>query len=153
MKGKICFTASSGGHLEEIARLVEVADTGDAFLVTEKGGFQEINFCKNVHYVNQINRKEKLFLFKLIQVFWQSFRILIKEKPVNIISTGALATIPICILGKIMRKRIIYIESFARIDSPSLTGKVMYHVADLFIVQWEEMLKIFPKAKYGGGIF
>lgn len=153
MNGKICFTASSGGHLEEISRLIEVAKDNESFLVTEKGGFQEINFCEKVYHVNQLNRKEKLLLFKLIQVFWQSWKILIKEKPKSIISTGALATIPICVLGKIMGKKIIYIESFARIDSPSLTGKLMYHIADLFIVQWEEMLKVFPKAKFGGGIF
>jgi len=76
-----------------------------------------------------------------------------KERPSCIISTGALATYPICIIGFIMRIKIIYIESFARVDSPSLTGKLMYKFADLFIVQWEEMLEVYPKAKYGGGIF
>jgi UDP-N-acetylglucosamine:LPS N-acetylglucosamine transferase len=77
----------------------------------------------------------------------------LKEKPDTIISTGALVTFPICLLGKLMRKRIIYIESFARVDTASLTGKLMYRIADLFIVQWEELLKIYPKAMYGGGIF
>ena len=53
----------------------------------------------------------------------------------------------------IFRKKIIYIESFARCNKPSLTGKIMYKFADIFIVQWEEMLEFFPKAMYGGGIF
>ena len=52
-----------------------------------------------------------------------------------------------------MRKKIIYIESFARVDNASLTGKLFYKIADVFIVQWEELLKIYPKAIYGGGIF
>jgi UDP-N-acetylglucosamine:LPS N-acetylglucosamine transferase len=76
-----------------------------------------------------------------------------KEKPDCIISTGALITYPICLLGKMMGKKIIYIESFARVDRPSLTGKFMYKVADLFIVQWEELLKHYPKAVHTGGIF
>ena len=150
---KMCFTASLGGHLEEIAKLVELGNQYDIFLVTEKGGFIELNFCKRVYYLSQINRKEILFLPKLIKNFFQSFHILLKEKPDNIISTGALVTFPICLLGKLMRKRVIYIESFARVDTASLTGKLMYRIADLFIVQWEELLKIFPRATYGGGIF
>lgn len=153
MVNKICFAASSGGHLEEISRLAKIKGFKEAFLLTEKGEFNELNFCDKVYYVNQINRKELFFLPYFIGLFVKSFVILIKEQPDCIISTGALATFPICIMGKIMRKQIIYIESFARVDSPSLTGKLMYNIADLFIVQWEEMLRFFPKAVYGGGIF
>lgn len=150
---KICFTASSGGHLEEISRLSSIRDKYESFLITEKTGFSELDFCKKVYYVKMINRKEILFLPKFIGVFIKALRILIKEKPDIIISTGALATYPVCVIGKLMKKKIVYIESFARVDSPSLTGKLMYKMADVFIVQWEEMLKFFPEAIYGGGIF
>ena len=86
-------------------------------------------------------------------LFVRSFLLLKRENPDCIISTGALASYPICKLGKMRGKKIIYIESFARVDTPSLTGKLMYGVADIFIVQWEEMLQFFPNAIYGGGIF
>ena len=62
-------------------------------------------------------------------------------------------TYPVCLLGKMRKIHIIYIESFARGDEASLTGKLMYPLADLFLVQWEDMLKVFPKAIYAGGIF
>lgn len=151
---KCCFAASMGGHLEEIACLKEIANSSDeSFLVTEKGGFQEINFCGKTKHVLQINRKELLFPVKFIVLFVQSLFILLSERPDYIISTGALATFPICFLGKLFGMKVIYIESFARVDEPSLTGKLMYHVADLFIVQWKEMMKFYPKAIYGGGIF
>lgn len=153
MKQKICLAASLGGHLEEIARLTELGNHYDLYLVTEKGGFATLSFCNQVYYLNHINRKELLFIPKYIINFFRSFYILIKEKPYSIISTGALATYPTCLLGKLLGKQIIYIESFARVNSASLTGKLMYRIADLFIVQWEEMLEIFPKAVYGGGIF
>ena len=150
---KYCFAASMGGHLEEIACLKEIAKENDSFLVTEKGGFQEINFCSKTRHVLQINRKEKTFLIKFAVLFAQSLKILLEEKPDCIISTGALATFPICVLAKCMGKKVVYIESFARVDEPSLTGKLMYHVADLFIVQWKEMMEFYPNAIYGGGIF
>ena len=78
---------------------------------------------------------------------------MLQEKPDGVISTGELATFPICVLAKLFRKKVIYIESFARVDEPSLTGRLMYKVADLFIVQWEEMKEFYPNAVYGGGIF
>ena len=153
MKQKVCFAASSGGHLEEISKLTALTEQYEIFLVTEKGGFVELNFCSTVYHLNQINRKEILFTFKLIVNFLQSLYIIIKEKPYSIISTGALATFPICLLGKLLGRRVIYIESFARISTASVTGRLMYKIADLFIVQWEELLEIYPKAIYGGGIF
>lgn len=153
MKHKICLAASLGGHLEEIARLSDLGKQYEVYLVTEKGGFTALSFCSQVYHLDNINRKEFLFLPKFIKNFLRSFYILLKEKPNSIISTGALATYPTCLLGKLMGKQIIYIESFARVNSASLTGKLMYRISDLFIVQWEEMLEIFPKAVYGGGIF
>ncbi len=150
---KICFTSSSGGHLEEISRLANLKSQYDTFLVTEKNGFHELSFCSKVYYLSQMNRKELLFLPKFLKAFVQSFYILLKEKPQSIVSTGALATFPVCLTGKLLGKRIIYIESFARVDTASLTGKLMYRIADLFIVQWEELLRIYPKAIYGGSIF
>lgn len=153
MANKICFAASSGGHLEEIARLTDLTLKYESFMITEKSHFQQLNMCDKTYYVSQINRKEPPFLFKFIMLFIKSLYILTKERPSCIISTGALVTYPICLIGFILRIKLIYIESFARVDSPSLTGKLMYKFADLFIVQWEEMLEVYPKAKYGGGIF
>ncbi len=152
---KVCFLASSGGHLEEISRLVEIEEKYDNFLVTEKGKFEELHFGKKVIYVYQINRKEILFPLKFIGLILKAFKILLKEKPTVLISTGALATVPFCIVGKLLGKRIVYIESFARVDTPSLTGKIIYKLklANLFVVQWEDMLKYFPEAIVGGRIF
>jgi len=152
LKKKICFAASSGGHLEEISRLSGVKTGRECFLITEKG-ISETNFCDKVYYVNQINRKQFTFLPAFIRLFCKSLSILRKEKADCIITTGALMGYPVALAGKFLGKKVIYIESFARVDSASLTGRLMYPIADLFIVQWEEGLKFFPKAVYGGGIF
>ncbi len=150
---KICFACSSGGHLEEISRLNKIADKYNHFLITEKSSFNQNSFGKKKYYVPQTNRREILFVFKFIYIFFKSFIILLKEKPDIVISTGALSSYPICIISKFFGKKLIYIESFARCDRPSLTGRLLYKKADLFIVQWEEMLKFYPTAIYGGGIF
>lgn len=76
-----------------------------------------------------------------------------EEDPDIVISTGALSTVPACFIAKLKKKKLIYIESFAKTRSPSLTGRIVYRFADLFIVQWSPLLKFYPKAHYFGGIF
>lgn len=149
---KLCFAASSGGHIEEITQLKALREGRESFLFTEES-LEKTGFCETVYYVKKIDRKERLFLLNFIALFRQSWRVLRKERPDCIITTGALAAYPISLLGKMTGCKLVYIESFARINSASLTGKLLYPIADLFIVQWEEGLKFFPKAVYGGGIF
>jgi len=104
---------------------------------------------EKVHFI--INPKRSL-LDTLIS-FFQTLFIFLKEKPDIIISTGAGVTIPICYLAKLFMRKVIYIESFSRVNHPSFAGRLGYLVADLFIVQWKPLLKFYKKAKYGGSIF
>ena len=150
---KICFVSSSGGHWEELMCLKEIADENNHFFVTEKGGQAEECSLNDIYILSQMNRHEKGFIINFLKLFFKAFRIIKKEKTDVIITTGALIAFPFCVIGKIMRKKIIYIESFARVNGKSLTGKLVYPFADLFLVQWESMLDVYPKSKYVGGIF
>lgn len=150
---KICFAASSGGHLEELNCLKPLTEDYTSFLVTEDIGNNNSPWEGHIYYLRQMNRRERFFFLHFILLFFRAARILRYEKPDCIISTGALITYPFCLLCKLRKKKVIYIESFARVDEPSLTGKLMYPIADLFLVQWEDMLKFFPKAMYVGSIF
>ena len=58
-----------------------------------------------------------------------------------------------CCIGKIFKSKIIYIETFANSKTKSKSGSIIYKFADLFIVQWESMLELYPNAVYGGWIF
>ena len=61
--------------------------------------------------------------------------------------------IPSILIAKLFKKKVIYIETFARVNTASKTGRFVYKFADLFIVQWEELKKIYPNAVYGGSIY
>lgn len=150
---KICFVASSGGHWEELMCLKEIADENDSFYVTEEGGQASDSKLESIYTLPQINRHEKNFLLHFIKLFYKAKKIIKKEKPQLIITTGALIAFPFCVYAKKQGAKIIYIESFARVHNASLTGKLTYKMADLFLVQWESLLKVYPKAKYVGGIF
>lgn len=150
---KICFAASSGGHFEQISMLKPLMEKYPSCAVTEKTQYKTEIEGQKMYYLHQVNRKEKLCLIWLFMNAIKSFGILIKENPDVIITTGVLAMIPLCLLGKLLRKKLIYIESFAKVSSPTETGKFMYRYADQFYVQWESMLKFYPKAIYLGGIY
>lgn len=152
-KIKICFAASSGGHYEQLLMLKPLMEKYDSFVITEKTNYSAETKGEKIYYLNQVNRKEKKFIWTMIQNVWKSIGIYRKEKPDVIICTGVLAMIPICMISKMMGKELIYIESFAKVTSPTETGKLLYKFADRFYVQWESMLKFYPKAVYLGGIY
>lgn len=77
----------------------------------------------------------------------------IVERPDVIITTGVLAMIPLSLLVKLFGGKLIYIESFAKVSSPTETGKFLYRFADQFYVQWEPMKQFYPDAIYLGGIY
>jgi len=148
---KICLVCSAGGHLTELIQLKEVYEQYDHFFITLKRQ-DAIDLAKKekIYFISDPERNPIKFIANLFQSFW----ILIKEKPNIILSTGAGMAIPVCYIGKIFRSKIIFIESFCRIKEPSLTGKIIYPIADLFLVQWREQLKKYGnKAIYSGSVF
>ena len=83
----------------------------------------------------------------------KSFYLYFKIRPKYIVSTGTHTAVPICYIGKLFGSKIIFIETFANSKTKTLSGKLVYPIADLFIVQWESMLKLYPKAVLGGWIY
>ncbi len=152
-KKKICLAASSGGHYEQLMMLVPLLDQYEGFILTEKTNYKSGIDGRKVKYVLQVNRKERLCWFKLFLNSIISLMIYIKERPSVIICTGVLAMIPMCLLVKLWGGRLIYIESFAKVTSPTETGKLLYRYADKFYVQWNSMKEIYPNAEYLGGIY
>ena len=153
MSKKLCFAASSGGHFEQISMLKPLMEKYDSFVVTEETAYKAVIKGQKMYYMHQVNRREKLMPLWMMVNTMRSIRIMISEKPDVVITTGVLAMIPLCLLTKLFRKKLIYIESFAKVSSPTQTGKLLYKYADQFYVQWESMKKFYPNAIYLGGIY
>lgn len=150
---KICFCSSSGGHFEQLMMMRPLMEKYDGFIITEKIEGSNEDIGVKTYYLPQINRLEKIFFIKLILIFLKSIYIYVMERPQVTISTGVLATIPFCLLSKLLGTKIIYIESFAKINTPTKTGNLLYRYADRFYVQWESMLEIYPNAIYKGRLY
>lgn len=152
-KKKVCLISSSGGHLEQIKQLKEVYNKYDCFYVVSRTKATEA--MKQKHYiVSDLVRKNKIVMvLRMTRMMFEQFGIFLKEKPDVILTTGAAVAIPMCVIGKVFHKKVIYIESYARMTTPNKTGKLIYKFADLFIIQWEALRKYYPNAVYGGSIY
>lgn len=150
---KICFIASSGGHLEQLMQLDNVISKYNHYFVLPKNK-STINFKDKKYLVGDFYRKNRIqFVFRFARTAIQQFFIFIKERPDVVITTGAGVVIPTCIYAHFFKKKVIYIESFARIHTLNETAKVLYKYCDKFIVQWEELAEKYSKSEYGGWIY
>jgi UDP-N-acetylglucosamine:LPS N-acetylglucosamine transferase len=122
----------------------------DCFYVTEK---KEISRDLPKKFKTYFIKDPVRNLFYLLLTILQSILIFLKENPKIIVTTGGGIAVPMSYIGKFFRKKIIFIESLSRVENPSLTGKLLYPISDLFLVQWKSLLKKYgKKAKYGGRV-
>ena len=148
---KVCLVGSSGGHLTHLYMLKPFWQEKERFWVTfDKQDAASLLSGEQVyHCYFPTNRNLK----NLIRNTILAWKVLGKEKPDLIVSSGAAVAVPFFYLGKLFGAKTVYIEVFDRIDKPTLTGKLVYPVADRFIVQWEEMKQVYTKAINLGSIF
>ncbi len=147
---KILLVSSTGGHLSELMQLRDLNKKHELVMVTE----DKIKRSEISYYLKYGSRNEGL---KYFNVFFSNIvrarKIIRKERPDVLISTGAHTCVPFFWWAKIYGVKSIYIESYAKVDSPSLTYKLIKLFVDEVVVQHESMLEVYPEAKYLGGVY
>ena len=111
------------------------------------------NLKYKTKYLMATTRYQFSYVYGIFYNCFKSLNIFLSFTPDVIISTGSHTAIPLCLIGHLFGKKIVYIESFANISTKSLAGSIAYNFADVFIVQWEDMLKLYPNAIYIGGLY
>jgi len=152
--GKVLFCASAGGHYTELLQLESLINKYSGVIVTERTKISMEERNLPIKYLPYGSRSEGfVYFFKFLYVCILSIIYFIQYRPKVIISTGVHSTIPICVLGWLFGRKVIYIETIAVVNKPTITGKVMYKIATGFYVQWKELLEVYPEAIYGGALF
>ena len=144
-KMKICIVSSCGGHLTEVRTLKPVFNKYDHFYVLNYRILLSDDMDGRTYFISHSERDWR-FLLNL----WEAWRILYRERPGLILSTGAGPVVPFALAGKLLRIPTMFIESFTRVTRPSLTGRIMYRLADRFFYQWQGLREYFPRGVYGG---
>ena len=155
---KVLFIASTGGHLTELMQLEDMFKSCDYHIITEN---TEANQSLKTQYgqdrvdylVYGTNSHLFSYLFKFTYNCIKSLILYYRIKPDYVITTGTHTAVPMCKIAHRHKKKVIWIETMANAKTPTKSGQMIYPIADLFIVQWESMLEVYPKAVYGGWIF
>jgi glycosyltransferase involved in cell wall biosynthesis len=147
---KVCLVASAGGHLTQLLKLAKSWEGCKAvFVTTSKTVASELQKRGTVHVVSECNRLQPL---KTARALWECVKIVVKERPDVIISTGAAAGCMICFLGKLVGARVLWVDSITNTENLSLSGRMVRHIADLFLVQWPELAAKYKNVEYEGPI-
>jgi beta-1,4-N-acetylglucosaminyltransferase len=142
---KVCLVTPSGGHLTEIRELaVAYRDHPHFFVINVP--IIEPDDMKGRTIVISLSQRDLKFFVNI----WEAFQILRRERPKVILTTGGGFSVAFALVGKLLGIPTIYIETVAKVNVPTATGKVMYWIADRFFYQWPYLERYFPKGEYIG---
>ena len=151
VKHKVCLVGSSGGHLTHLYALQGYWGMHERFWVTfDKEDARSLLIDETVYWCHYPTNRN---IPNLIKNTFLAIKILKKEKPNIIISTGAGAAIPFFWLAHFFGAKTVFIEVYDRIDNPTLTGRLVSRFSDVFIVQWDELFNYYRGAINIGKIF
>jgi UDP-N-acetylglucosamine:LPS N-acetylglucosamine transferase len=146
---KICLAASAGGHLTQLRKIAHAWSMRPAFWVTTGDMVANSFDDSKVYAVGECNRQHP---FRLLAVLVRCAAITLRERPDIIISTGAAPGCIMCLLGKLLGARVIWLDSITNVERLSLSGRLVRPFADLFLVQWPELAKRYRNAEYTGAV-
>lgn len=161
LNNTVMFACNQGGHFSQMMALNELFEKYDSVLVTDNiRATKDIPALNKLHEICHLpsgreNVKEDKssrvsYLFGYIITFFRCRKIWRLYRPKVIISTGSNIAVPLIWVGKLHGSKVIFIETRAKVYSRSMTGILVRRFADQIFVQWPEMIKLYPEAKYCG---
>ncbi len=150
---RICVGASAGGHMNELLKLLEASQNwpqSPAFYVTTLEALAgKLAQLGPVYIIGECNRQHPL---KALRVLMRSLKVVLKERPDVVITTGSLPLAMVCLSAKLFGAKIVWVDSIANIERFSLSGRMMLPFADLFLTQWPELAQRYKNVEYAGAI-
>jgi UDP-N-acetylglucosamine:LPS N-acetylglucosamine transferase len=148
---RVGIAASAGGHLIQLLKISESWKNLEPFCITTSEVVRDKlkQYANRIYVVGECNREHPVLTAK---VLYRCMKIVIRERPDVIISTGAAAGCITCILGKLLGAKIVWVDSITNVDRISLSGRMVRYIADLFLVQWPELAEKHRNVEYVGSV-
>lgn len=146
----LLLVCSAGGHLFQLCLLADAWDgLSHAWVTLEREDALSLLVGETVFYGHWPTTRHIPNLVRNLRLAWRLVREL---RPRVIITTGAGVAVPFAWLGRLFGAKVVYIESLTRIAEPSLSCRLIGPVADRIYVQWPELERAIPKARYAGRV-
>lgn len=147
----LCVGASSGGHMSELEALLAYQASWplQAQVVVATLGISESSLPSNArqYLIGECDRNHP---WQALKTLFRCFKVVWRERPDVVLTTGSMPLALFCLVAKLFRARIIWIDSISQIDRISMSGRLVKPFADLFLVQWPELEQRYPGTVYAG---
>lgn len=169
----------SGGHTAEMMTIIKqlnkrnysprhyILASTDSTSETKVLSIEEPTTSKNDYEIFRIKRSRHVgqsyltSIFTTIRSIWQCIPLVYRIQPDLVLSNGPGTCVPICLIAFILKIlgainvqcKIVFIESYCRIKTVSLSGKILIWIADCFVVQWPALANYSTKVRYFGRLF
>jgi UDP-N-acetylglucosamine:LPS N-acetylglucosamine transferase len=147
---KLLLVCSSGGHLLLLHQLRPWWKGHERSWVTfRKTDAESLLPGESVDWAFHPTQRNIPNLLRNMRVAW---RVLRRERPDIIVSTGAGVALPFFLLAKPLGIKTVFIEAYERLDRPSLTGRLCYPICDMMVLQWEQQRRFYPRGELVGAL-
>jgi UDP-N-acetylglucosamine:LPS N-acetylglucosamine transferase len=148
---ELLLVCSSGGHMLQLAALRDVwQDRSRIWVSFEKSDVRSLLAGERVVFAYGPTNRSVKNLLRNLRLAWQVVRLV---RPKVIMTTGAGVAVPFAWIGRLRGARVVYVESFTRIEGPSLSCRMIAPVADRIYAQWPELAQELRRARYAGNVF
>lgn len=148
---KVCLGASSGGHMTELLALINNTEgwpyQPSLFVTTRELWAKKLREKGRTYIVGECDRHKPV---KMMMTLIRAFFFVLKERPDIIITTGSLPIAIVCLVSKLFKTKILWIDSVAQIEELSMSGKLMLKYADVILTQWPEVATKYERVEYVG---
>jgi UDP-N-acetylglucosamine:LPS N-acetylglucosamine transferase len=149
-KQKICLAASAGGHLGQLLSLRSAWEGNEVvFVSTGQMVREKLAAMGRTYIVGECNREHPI---KAIGVMWKCLRVIVRERPAVVFSTGAALGFFMCFWGKLLGAKIVWLDSIANTKSLSLSGRLIRPFANLILSQWSDVAEQYKNVEYAGEV-
>ena len=146
----VLLVCSAGGHLFQLSLLAEAwRGMTRSWVTLDREDAHSVLAGETVFYGYWPTTRNVPNLFRNLRLAWSLVR---RLRPRAIVTTGAGVAVPFAWIGRLFGARVVYVESLARVGRPSLTCRLVRPVASRVYVQWPELLRALPRARYAGNV-
>lgn len=145
---RVMIVCSTGGHLAQLHRLRPwFQDRTHQWVTFQKADAVSLLAGEDVVWAYHPTTRN---IPNLIRNLWLAFRTVRRFRPDIVLSNGAGVAVPFFLIARLVGARTIFYEVYDRIDTATLTGRLCYPISDLFLLQWDEQQRLYPKGQLAG---
>ena len=145
---KVLLVASTGGHLAQLTDMSHVWTQDERLWVTfDKADARSTLKGERVVHAHHPTTRN---LLNLALNTGLAVRVLRRERPDVVVSTGAGVALPFFFVARLLGVPTVYLEVVDRVDSRTLTGRLCRPLSTRFCVQWPEQAKMYAGADVVG---